>query len=78
MLNRPSCQILLEQARVNRLYVKSTQGFSPFGTLRGSIVAIFAKARALQPCLLVLEDLDSLLKGAILFTHVTDTYLSCP
>ena len=41
------------------LYVKSFK--SPFGTDHGSIRDVFERARKTTPCLLVLEDLDSLI-----------------
>ncbi|BDI32930.1 hypothetical protein CCAX7_49810 [Capsulimonas corticalis] len=41
------------------LYVKSFK--SPYGTDHGSIRDVFARARKTTPCLLVLEDLDSLI-----------------
>lgn len=54
-------KILAHECRVRCLYVKSTGGRTHSLTREAAIMAIFEKARASSPCLLVLEDLDALL-----------------
>ncbi|MEW6208412.1 MAG: ATP-binding protein [Acidobacteriota bacterium] len=50
---------IVNQLRRPCLYVKS---FKPrYGTVQGSIGAVFNRARQTAPCLVVLEDLDSLI-----------------
>ena len=50
---------LINRTNVPCLYVKSFK--SPYGSDHGTIHSVFERARKTTPCLLVLEDLDSLL-----------------
>jgi ATPase family protein associated with various cellular activities (AAA) len=51
---------LIKEARLPTLYVRSIE--SRYGEVDANIQSVFAHARRLAPCLLVLEDLETLVK----------------
>ncbi|KAJ7500964.1 P-loop containing nucleoside triphosphate hydrolase protein [Mycena galericulata] len=59
-------KLLVKNSKATCLYVRSTRGSSRHGIgTEECIAAIFKKARKTTPCLLVLEDLDSLIEASI-------------
>lgn len=54
-------RVLMKEASLPMLYVRSFE--ARYGEVDANILSVFSEARRVAPCLLVLEDLDTLVKG---------------
>lgn len=63
-------RLLIKQAALPTLYVKSFS--ARYGEEEANIATVFARARQLAPCMLVLEDLDSLIKPQCLSVFLNE------
>ena len=63
-------RVLMKDAALPTLYVRSFE--ARYGEVDANIMAVFAEARRVAPCMVVLEDLDALVKAAQLSVFLNE------